>query len=88
MKMERNPSPMDSNQESLTASSPPSSPTQEDVPEINEATKKKGYRKKRKTTPPPDEDGQDQEAIRKHKKPKQKRKQVGFRRCDVVWNFC
>ena len=70
--MERSSSPV-SNTESVTASSPPSSPTHDDVTEI-EARKKKNSRKKRKATA--GDDGVDAEPIRKHKKPKQRRKQV------------
>ena len=70
--MERNSSPL-SNTESLDASSPPSSPSPSDVPGEGEIRKKKASRKKRKNT---GEDGGDQEPVRKHKKPKQRRKQV------------
>ena len=71
--MERNSSPL-SNTDSLDASSPPSSPTPSDVPAEGEVRKKKVSRKKRKTST--GEDGGDQDTIRKHKKPKQRRKQV------------
>jgi hypothetical protein len=77
--MERNHSPV-SNSESLAASSPPSSPSHEDgAAEIVESRKqKKASRKKRKNAPVSDEGAELdlQVPIRKHKKPKQRRKQV------------
>ena len=73
--MERNASPV-SNAESLVAPSPPRSPTQEDQgSEVTEARKKKGARKKRKTAIAAEEGADaDQAPVRKHKKPKQRRK--------------
>jgi hypothetical protein len=77
--MERNHSPV-SNSESLAASSPPSSPSHEDgAPEIVESRKQKKASRKKRKNGAPSEDGADldpQVPIRKHKKPKQRRKQV------------